>query len=140
MRRIAIALALILSSLMVFSLQARQTTHPCDQVIPSPQQLPSSQSTFQVGFCRPTVEAVTSAHVKVDGADAFTGTVTASGSPTADGRQFYVVNKAFTMPAVGAHNIIISAINATGEGAPTAAIPFAVVLAAPGVPSVGRVF
>ncbi len=121
------------AALGIVAVPVQAQTHPCDVVVGPATPGPAPVG---AGFCHngkdvngnPTT--ITKFTVKVDGVVVFDGVLTAIGSASAAGLNYYETPKNI-IPTVGTHNITVQAVNAAGPGAATPAYPFDILASLP---------
>jgi hypothetical protein len=115
-------------------------THPCDS---DPASATNLKSPVNVAFCVSNLDedgnstVLTKFTVRIDGAVAFDGPLTAIGVPNAAGLRYYEVPG--LVVARGGHSAVVTAWNIDGESLPSAPEAFGVVGGKPQKPTALRV-
>lgn len=136
--KILVMIGLLMCSLVATAVFAQG--HPCDNAVANNPTIVVT-GPVSVGFCHSGKDAlnnpttITSFRLQLDGADLFTGPLTAIGAPsTVSGQSYYETPKTLVISR-GAHSAVVYASNADGEG--PASIPFGFTIKVP--PGQGKV-
>lgn len=121
--KVLIVLAIMAYALFASAALALAQVHPCDTTLLNTEVRPNAP--FAIGACHNGQDAdglpvtIDSWRITIDGATVYTGAMTKSATPNAQGYYYYESPKTLNA-AKGSHTVVIYAVsNDGGEGAPS---------------------